>query len=101
MRFYDEEDVPQGKRFCTTCDKFFDTDNFVFVSEHRGVTFYLDSATGAAHTLLGEKISAARKRKLYPTKNGDPLDTPHTGEGAALTSVFKLPRLPTPLHQVN
>jgi hypothetical protein len=101
MRFYDPEDIPLGKRLCTTCNKFFDTDNFVFVSEHRGVTFYLDSATGAAHTLLGEKISAARKRKLYPTKNGDPFDTSHTAEGAALPSVLKLPSLPRPANQVN
>ena len=69
MRFYDAEDIPQGKRFCTTCSKFLDGDGLVFISEHRGVTFYLDSKTGAAHTLLSEKQSEVRRRKLFPVKS--------------------------------
>lgn len=100
MRFYDAEDIPQGKRFCTTCRKFFDPENFVFLSEHRGVTFYLDSQ-GAAHTLLSERVSANRKRQLYPTKDEESLVIPVVPEREAAPSTENIPSAPLPDNQAN
>jgi len=101
MKFYNLEDVPQGKRYCTTCRRFFDTDNFVYMSASRGVTFYIDEKTGAAHTLLSERVSANRKRQLYPTKDEESLVIPVVPEGARSPSVENIPSAPLPDNQAN
>ena len=66
-KFYEKEEIPAG-RFCTTCERFIEADGLAFLSEHRGVTLYLDPKTGTAHTLLTEKQSNIRRAKRYPVK---------------------------------
>jgi hypothetical protein len=102
-KFWDEEDIPLGKRFCTTCQRFFNSDNLVYVSEHRGVTFYLDSATGAAHSLLSEKISSIRKQKLFPTKGSVEtiVHTPALPPPVATPDPLNLPSPPSPANQAK
>jgi hypothetical protein len=67
-KFYDPEDVPQG-RYCTTCERFIQDDGLVFVKDFsRGRAMVLDEKTGTVHTLLNDKESDVKRKKRYPVK---------------------------------